>query len=127
MRGGLFQSPRPPRGPPLFKIRSVAEQIESELADLDVRGFIKIISSNNKLANFSELYDELKKKHPAPTRELKFPLPPDESTPLVALSSKVLIAIKSFPTGSSGGLDGLSPQHFKDLVSYSAGNKLLTS
>ena len=30
--------------------------------------------------------------------------------------SEVLQAIRSFPNGSGGGLDGLKPQHLKDLV-----------
>ncbi|KAL1448203.1 hypothetical protein WDU94_012273 [Cyamophila willieti] len=102
------------------------------MIDLDIRGAVKLISSSDSVAKADEqTFSDLKSKHPEPSRPLHFPDGPDNSTrPLVVNSSSVLTSIDSFPTGSSGGIDGLSPQHLKDLVSLSAGEdgrKLLSS
>ena len=43
------------------------------------------------------------------------PEPEVKNVPLVT-AKEVLDAVRSFPNGSSGGLDGLSPQHLKNLL-----------
>lgn len=59
------------------------------------------------------------------------PEQPDDSVILTsALSMDVYDSIYSFPNGSSSGIDGIRPQHLKDLVAKSngdAGIKLLQS
>lgn len=114
------------------KIVPLETRVERKVSDHDIRGAVKIISSSDTLAQFNdENLNELKKKHPSPSRLLNFPPAPDDSTmPLQTNSVAVLKAIESFPSGSSGGLDSLSPQHLKDLTSISAsdaGVKLLSS
>jgi hypothetical protein len=48
--------------------------VEAKVADFDIRGAIKLLSSDDSLASFSEdVAEELKKKHPSPSRELFFP------------------------------------------------------
>ena len=59
-----------------------------------------------------------------PHPDTSFPLPPHESgsqSPLVMAEQEVAQAIRSFPSGSVGGPDGLLPQHLKDLTSNSTG------
>lgn len=106
--------------------------IESKLADFDIKGAVNIISSNDTVApKNEETYQQLLNKHPSPTQELSFPSAPVNSTNAIQVDSvKVQNGIQSFLAGSSGGIDGLRPQHMKDLISYSsgeAGQKCLTS
>ena len=37
--------------------------------------------------------------------------------------SDIAVAIKSFPVGSAGGLDGLKPQHLKDMIGSFTGDE----
>jgi hypothetical protein len=80
---------------------SLAKKVEAKVADFDIRGAVKLLSSDDSLASFNEdVAEELKKKHPSPSRELFFPDP-----------------INSFPAGSSPGLDGMRPQRYHIFVS----------
>lgn len=47
-----------------------------------------------------------------------FPEPPDHqfAQPAHVTQAEVLTAVFSFPSGSSGGIDGLKPQHMKDML-----------
>jgi len=42
--------------------------------------------------------------------------------PLVVQESDIIEAIKSFPAGSAGGVDGMRPQHLKDLINVNTGD-----
>jgi hypothetical protein len=102
---------------------SLAKKVEAKVADFDIRGAVKLLSSDDSLASFNEdVAEELKKKHPSPSRELFFP---DPFTPgdisLIVNEQNVREAINSFPAGSSPGLDGMRPQYLKDIISLSAG------
>jgi hypothetical protein len=47
--------------------------VEAKVVDFDIRGAIKLLSSDDSLASFNEdVAEELKKKHPSPSRELFF-------------------------------------------------------
>jgi hypothetical protein len=89
----------------------------------DIRGAVKLLSSDDSLASFNEdVAEQLKKKHPSPSRELFFPDPfkPGDIS-LIVNEQNVREAINSFPAGSSPGLDGMRPQYLKDIISLSAG------
>lgn len=105
------------------KQSSLIGRVEAKLADFDIRGAVKLISSTDSLAtNSAETFEQLVKKHPAPSRIMTFPSEPDESIqPLQVDPDKVESSIKSFANGSSAGCDGLRPQHLKDIISLSAG------
>lgn len=63
---------------------------------------------------------QLKLKHPPPSRVMNYPNPPEKD--VEPLSEKnVFYLIKSFPNGSGSGIDGLLPQHLKDLTLPSTG------
>jgi hypothetical protein len=75
------------------------------------------------LGSFNEdVAEELKKKHPSPSREL---FSPDAfktgNFSLIVNEQNVREAINSFPAGSLPGLDGMRPQYLKDIISLSAG------
>jgi hypothetical protein len=97
--------------------------VEAKVADFDIKGAVKLLSSDDSLASFNEdVAEELKKKHPSPSRELFFPdafKTGDFS--LIVNEQNVREAINSFPAGSSPGLDGMRPQYLKDIISLSAG------
>jgi hypothetical protein len=102
---------------------SLAKKVEAKVADFDIRGAVKLLSSDDSLASFNEdVAEELKKKHPSPSRELFFPDPfkPGDIS-LIVNEQNVREAINSFPAGSSPGLDGMRPQYLKDIISLSAG------
>jgi hypothetical protein len=102
---------------------SLAKKVEAKVADFDIRGAVKLMSSDDSLASFNEdVAEELKKKHPSPSRELFFPDPfkPGDIS-LIVNEQNVREAINSFPAGSSPGLDGMRPQYLKDIISLSAG------
>lgn len=112
--------------------RNLPKIIESKLADFDIKGAVNIISSNETVApNNEETFAQLQKKHPTPRDDLVFPPAPDNSIKAIQVDQvKVQNGIQSFPAGSSGGIDGLRPQHMKDLISFSsgeAGQKCLSS
>jgi hypothetical protein len=52
---------------------SLAKRVEAKVADFDIKGAVKLLSSDDSLALFNEdVAEELKKKHPLPSRELFF-------------------------------------------------------
>lgn len=49
-------------------------RIEEKVSDIDIKGAVKLLTSNDKLAIADEnTLSELKKKHPEPSRDLIFP------------------------------------------------------
>jgi len=66
-----------------------------------------------------ETLKALQSKHPAPATDRRTPLDPDGNPrfePLQVTKEDVQKALRSFTAGSSGGLDGLTPQHITDLL-----------
>jgi predicted RNA-binding protein with RPS1 domain len=52
---------------------SLAKKVEAKVVDVDIKGAVKLLSSDDSLASFNEdVAEELKKKHPTPSRELFF-------------------------------------------------------
>ena len=86
---------------------------------MDIRGSIRLIASSEGLAPFTEeTYEKLKERHPAGDDNAE-PPPIDDAnhlTPTIS-TDDVRKAILSFPAGSAGGPDGLSPVHLKSLIS----------
>jgi hypothetical protein len=85
---------------------SLAKKVEAKVADFDIRGAIKLLSSDDSLASFNEdVAEELKKIHPSPSRELFFPDPSKSGDiSLIVNEQNVREAINSIPAGSSPGL-----------------------
>lgn len=114
------------------KPRSVYRTIEPKVYDGDLRGAVRILLTDSSVApSSSETVNALRDKHPSPSRQLKFPPEPDLSSIFLTVSaSDVSNAIGSFYSGSAAGLDGLRPQHLKELTAANAGDngtKLLES
>jgi len=54
-------------------------------------------------------------KHPARPLDRRA-LPKSTTAPFIATIQEMMFAIKSFPNGSSGGVDDLRPQHLQDML-----------
>jgi len=95
----------------------MAARVSEMLEDGDVKGAVRLAASDETMAPYSQdTVDSLIHKHP---RDVHFPqyTASDDVQPLQQQESDIADAIKSFPAGSAGGLDGLRPQHLKDMVS----------
>lgn len=98
--------------------------IESKLSEGNVSGAARLLFSNDDLASHSaETFAALRAKHPVPSASSQLPDPPGPDVSAASVSvDAVHQAILSFPNGSAGGLDGLSPQHLKDLTTVPSGD-----
>ena len=105
-----------------------------KLEDGDISGAVRILSSDEAFPNFDEsTLQSLESKHPFP----KFPIVKSDyesslnpSKFFEGKKEEIYKAILSFPSGSSGGLDGMKPQYLKDLTSSQLGenaSNLLTA
>jgi len=66
----------------------------------------------------AETFAALQLKHPpAPSNRMLIPCPQDRTSSFKTTPVEVRKALFSFPSGSSGGPDGLTPQHLRDMVS----------
>ena len=104
-----------------FKAPSLANLVASKMAAADVKGAVRIASSDDSVLKPSpEIKKKLEEKHPKPPEDTS--MPPFNPLPGVVCDRRsVLEAIRSFPPGSSGGPDGLKPQILKDLTKDSLG------
>jgi len=112
----------------------LAKRAVVKLEDGDISGAVRILSSDEAFANFDEsTLQSLESKHPP----LKFPIVTSDYESFLNPSKffkskkgKIYKAILSFPSGSSGGQDGMKPQYLKDLTSPQLGenaSNLLTA
>ncbi|KAJ2937326.1 hypothetical protein O0L34_g17637 [Tuta absoluta] len=111
---------------------SIHRAVEKKVFEGDLRGAARLLVSECSLAPASpETLSALQAKHPSPSRALDLPLAPDDSKPhLTVKPEQVISALNTFVNGSAPGLDGLRPEHLKELTSLSAGDnglKLLES
>lgn len=92
------------------------KKVQSKLNDGDFKGAIRILSSDDTIAPFNvETYQRLLEKHPEPSIPMNL-VDGTQQNILPVLESEVRIAIFGFANGSAGGIDGLRPQHLKDML-----------
>ena len=108
----------------------LSRHVSSKLADGDVRGALKIITSDGSPAYpSSEVINKIREKHPEPPADYRpMDAPGDDITPVIATEADVRRALNSFPPASSAGLDGIRPAHLRSLTTTStseAGARLL--
>lgn len=101
----------------------VIQKVESKISEFDTKGALRLLSSNEELAPVNEEnVQKLKALHPPSYQPITFNHN-DEVFPDTEVSIPLLLkCLQSFKNGSSSGIDGLSPQHLKDLTSKSAGD-----
>ena len=109
---------------------SFAAAVQAKIEDGNIRAALRIISSDDKPAvDNSDTFAKLSEKHPVSACGGSIPsLNPGTAASFQASEADVLKAIRSFPAGSSGGPDGIRPQHIADLVNCKEqGPNLLSS
>ena len=106
-----------------------ARAVSTKINDGNIKAAVRIAASNDSLAPVNA--DTLKKlqgKHPESRENIQ---PPDFIEQHFVVDAKAVSkCILSFPSGSAGGPDKLTPQILKDLISPctgEAGKKLLIS
>jgi len=96
---------------------SLAQAVAAKLEDGNLRAAIRLLNSDDTPAAPSEENLRiLQDKHPLASGTCVDLLAAAPTSCLVATDSEVRQAVLSFPAGSSGGPDGLRPQHLKELV-----------
>ena len=102
-------------------LKLLARCVSTKLEEGDYRGAGHTACSDDTIADISEkTISILKAKHPLPHPDFCVPQSPGMSVPTFAVSEDIVQAIRSFPSGSAGGPDGLRPQHLSDLTRASA-------
>ena len=108
-RSGSKNRPTPSRS-------TLAQAVSAKLEDGNLRAAIRLVSSDDEpVTPSAETLASLRLKHPPPS-QMDPSLAGVQCTPLVVDQNEVRKAILSFPAGSTGGPDGLRPQHLKDLL-----------
>jgi hypothetical protein len=97
--------------------QKIAAMAAAKLEDGDVKGAVRLLCSDDKLAvvNATTL-EELKLLHPSAPLDRRSASACDLIPPLQVSPLAIKKAILSFPNGSAGGPDGLRPQLLKDLL-----------
>lgn len=97
--------------------------VESKISDGDIKGAARVLFSGDTIAPYcTDTIQSLKDKHPPAATNLHFPEPPQPCDVTIEVTPQdVAAAVSSFQSGSAGGLDGLSPQHLKDVLSGISG------
>src|SRR5215831_15460391 len=99
----------------------LAKAVTSKVEDGNIRAALRLLCSDDKPTEPSDtVFNAMQARHP--------PAPPDRSTvpdpesfdSHEIMEATVSKAIKAFPAGSSGGPDGLRPQHLLELVTCQA-------
>ncbi len=107
----------------------LAAAIMAKVEDGNIKAAIRILSSEERPADDSDVtYSKLLERHPAAPANRCLPPDPHNVTAIQMSESEVQKIIRSFPAGSSGGPDGIRPQHILDLINCrECGTALLTS
>jgi len=87
------------------------------LEDGNVKATVRLLMSADSPAECSQnSLNALREKHPPASSDLS-DLPRSQPDKCMSVNdSEVRKAILSFPAGSSGGPDGLRPQHIRDML-----------
>ena len=103
--------------------------ITAKIEDGNVRAALRILLSDDKPAEHNdESYTKLLERHPKAASVRPVTFIESERSCLQLSEIEVMKAARSFPAGSSGGPDGLRPNHVLDLLNCrEAGPMLLSS
>lgn len=103
---------------------SIKKTIENKISDGDLKGAARLLFSSDVLSPDSpDTLLALQTKHPpAPITPFFLDPPTAIQSCLQIQITDVFNAINSFKPSSAAGLDGLSPQHLKDLTSRCVGD-----
>jgi hypothetical protein len=103
--------------------------VTAKVEDGNIKAAIRMLCSDEKPAtDVKASYEKLLERHPDPPLDRGPTQSPDDIPAIQVSEAEVMSAIRSFPAGSSGGPDGVRPQHIMDLVNcQESGPALLSS
>lgn len=103
--------------------QSNSKYIESKVFDGDIRGAIRILASDDNLLKYDiAIFEQLREKHGFEPPVDSSEQPDIDQTTIEVTTDDTSKSIYSFRNGSAGGIDSLSPQHLKDLISIGNGS-----
>ncbi|XP_055352279.1 uncharacterized protein LOC129598413 [Paramacrobiotus metropolitanus] len=94
--------------------------VDSCINECSVHKAVARLASEESVLNIdAKVLSVLRSKHSDAPVDTNFPVPAENDVPTFApiTAAEVISAVFSFPSGSAGGLDGLRPQHLKDMLS----------
>ena len=100
----------------------------SKLEEGNFKAAIRLICSDDRPATDSqETLAALQAKHPPSAPDRRAPCNPDLARfdAIQMSDTDIINAVRSFPAGSAGGPDGITPQHLKDLLATVTDGRLL--
>jgi len=103
-------------------MQHLASAVASKLEDGNYKAAIRLVCSEDK--ENAETYAALQAKHPPAPLDRRPLCHPSSSTrfePLQVTAVDIKNAVRTFPPGSTGGPDGISPQHLKDMLTHADG------
>ena len=96
----------------------LAAAVTSKLEDGNLRAAIHLLCSDDAVAPHNiETLNALSHKHPQAPHDRVFPSRPNDAVAFQVSENDVRDVMRSFPAGSSGGPDGITPRHLLDLSS----------
>ena len=98
----------------------LAKRVMAKLMEGDATAAVRVVGSDDRAVPLTDdVLRVLQLKHPSSPQDLRpTPVPsPDTPSPAHATEKEIMLALRSFPASSSGGIDGLRPGHLKDLTS----------
>lgn len=117
---------KPPR-----KNTPLSTLVAAKIGAFDTKGAVRLVSSNDRfLKPTQDSLERLKTKHPPCHPNSSFPERPDDDWVAFSVSDEDLKkSIRSFRPGSAGGIDGLTPQHLKDITAdgFPLANRVLSA
>ena len=108
---------------------SLAAAVRAKIEDGNIRAAARILCSDEKpAAEDAATLKALKQRHPPVPSDFSCPPDPTQFGSIQVTETDITRAIRSFPAGSSGGPDGLRPQHILDMTACPArGQDLITA
>lgn len=104
------------KSPTFSSKQSLATAVAAKLEDGNITAAARLICSDEAPAMINEeTFELLRQKHPVPPLDRPVIHRPN-TTPLQTTEAEIQQMMRSFPMGSSGGPDGLRPQHVVELV-----------
>ena len=96
----------------------LASIVSAKIEDGNIKAAIRIITSGDQPASDdAHTLQALQERHPCAASDRQ-PFPDTSRFPATTfIDEDIIAAIHSFPAGSSGGPDGVRPQHLRDLTS----------
>ena len=105
--------------------------MRSKLEAGNFKAALRILCSDDASAPPNDaILQALKDKHPGPAVDRRTPIDPTGNlryTPLQISPDDIRKSLPTFPIGSSGGPNGLTPQHLIDLLAGDSDNRLLNA